>query len=154
MMKGWIAKSLLAMAVLLGGSACTPTELTQWYRDNGINYSHLSDAEIEQQAVEVTTHWDRFFDLGKYNHVLSDQQLARLRGCEATGKYGAVSAGGRYRGAYQFSTSTWNSTAAAHFPFLAGVDPAAADPIAQDAMARALYLTSGRSPWPVCGSRL
>lgn len=154
MIKGWMTKGLLAVAVLLGASACTPDELKQWYSDNGISYAGFTEAEIQKQAADVTAYWDRFFDLGKYNHVLSDEQLARLRNCEATGNYGAVSAGGRYRGAYQFSVSTWNATAAAHFPFLVGVDPSAAEPYAQDAMARALFVTSGRSPWPVCGSRL
>jgi hypothetical protein len=154
MKKSWIPKVLLAVAVLLGAAACSPQELRQWYTDHGIDHTQWTDAEIEAQAVEVTKYWDSVFALGKYNHVLSDEQLARLRHCESNGNYGAVGGGGTYRGAYQFSRSTWNSTAARHFPWLAGIDPVAASPAEQDAMTRALWSTSGRSPWPVCGQRV
>ena len=79
---------------------------------------------------------------------------AALRRCESGGDYGAVSANGSYRGAYQFSRSTWNSVAARSRPHLVGVDPAAASPADQDAMALALYNSSGSSPWPHCGRHL
>ena len=80
--------------------------------------------------------------------------LAGLRNCESGGNYGAVNPSGTYRGAYQFSRSTWNSVASKSFPHLVGVDPAAAAPADQDAMAQALYSSSGSSPWPVCGRHL
>ncbi|MEZ5166383.1 MAG: transglycosylase family protein [Acidimicrobiales bacterium] len=86
--------------------------------------------------------------------VLSNAELARLRGCESTDNYRAVSSSGTYRGAYQFDRSTWNDVAGRHFPWLVGVDPAAADPWWQDAMARALWSERGRSPWPICGRRV
>jgi hypothetical protein len=79
---------------------------------------------------------------------------AALRRCESGGDYGAVSANGTYRGAYQFSRSTWNSVAARSMPHLVGVDPAAASPADQDAMALALYRSSGANPWPHCGRHL
>lgn len=79
---------------------------------------------------------------------------AALRRCESGGDYGAVSANGSYRGAYQFSRSTWNSVASRTAPHLVGVDPAAAAPADQDAMALALYRSSGSSPWPHCGRHL
>ncbi len=79
---------------------------------------------------------------------------AALRRCESGGDYGAVSANGTYRGAYQFSRSTWNSVAARSNPRLVGVDPAAASPADQDAMALALYRSSGANPWPHCGRHL
>lgn len=78
---------------------------------------------------------------------LSDAQLERLRWCEARGNYAAVSASGTYRGAYQFSRSTWRSVGGTG-------DPAAASPVEQDLRARLLYEQRGRSPWPVCGRRL
>ncbi|MFN7150862.1 MAG: transglycosylase family protein, partial [Microthrixaceae bacterium] len=53
---------------------------------------------------------------------------AALRRCESGGNYGAVSSSGTYRGAYQFSRSTWNSVASRSYPHLVGVDPAAAAP--------------------------
>lgn len=79
---------------------------------------------------------------------------AALRRCESGGNYGAVSSSGTYRGAYQFSRSTWNAVASRSHPHLVGVDPAAAAPADQDAMAMALYRSSGSSPWPHCGKHL
>lgn len=78
----------------------------------------------------------------------SDAALARLRACESGGNYQAVSRSGKYRGAYQFDRRTWASVKGA------GSDPAAASPAEQDAAARRLYASRGRSPWPVCGKRL
>ena len=86
-----------------------------------------------------------------YREVISDDQLARLRTCESSDNYAAVSANGRYRGAYQFSQRTWDRVARAHFPWLAGVDPATVEFYWQDSMARALWSESGSSPWPHCG---
>jgi hypothetical protein len=86
--------------------------------------------------------------------ALTDGQLEALRRCESGGDYGAVSRSGTYRGAYQFSQSTWNGVAERHYPWLQGVDPAVAEWYWQDAMARALFSESGRSPWPHCGRRL
>lgn len=79
---------------------------------------------------------------------------AALRRCESGGNYRAVSANGSYRGAYQFSRSTWSSVASRSLPHLVGVDPAAAAPGDQDAMAMALYRSSGSRPWPHCGKHL
>lgn len=85
---------------------------------------------------------------------LSDDQLARLANCESSGNPAARSRSGKYLGLYQFNQGTWNSTAAKVLPKYVGVSPAAAPPEVQDAMARALYMARGRSPWPVCGRRL
>lgn len=85
---------------------------------------------------------------------LSPAQLARLRSCEASSNYAAVSASGKYRGAYQFDRTTWNDLARRKLPHLAGVDPAQAAPADQDAMARLLHHERGAGPWPVCGRRL
>jgi len=107
-------------------------------------------------AVAVFTagcEWEALPDPGTGGHV-SDESLARLRDCESGGSYQAVSRNGIYRGAYQFSQSTWNSTAQKWAPWLVGVDPAAAQPHEQDNMAAALFAEAGRSPWPRCGKRL
>ncbi len=62
--------------------------------------------------------------------------------------YRAVNPSGTYRGAYQFSRSTWDSTARhAGRLDLVGVDPAAAAPADQDALALHLYQWQGASPW-------
>jgi Transglycosylase-like domain len=84
----------------------------------------------------------------------SAQQWAALRECEAGGDYSITNPSGKYRGAYQFDRSTWNSVAERHAPALVGVDPAAAAPADQDAMALALYTERGARPWPHCGRHL
>jgi hypothetical protein len=77
-----------------------------------------------------------------------------LRQCESGGDYTITNPSGKYRGAYQFDRSTWNSVAGRHDPSLVGVDPAAASPADQDAMALALYSERGARPWPHCGRHL
>ncbi len=70
--------------------------------------------------------------------------LAAIRACESGGNYGAVSANGRYRGAYQFDRQTWASVGGSG-------DPAAASPGEQDARAARLRSQRGSNPWPNCG---
>ena len=80
----------------------------------------------------------------------SSGALACIRAHESdsAGGYQAVSAGGTYRGAYQFLQSTWDSTAAAAGRGdLVGIDPATASPGDQDAIAAYLYSQSGDAPW-------
>ena len=79
---------------------------------------------------------------------------AALRDCESNGNYAITNPSGKYRGAYQFDRSTWNSVAERHAPQLVGIDPAAAAPADQDAMALALYSERGARPWPHCGRYL
>ena len=86
--------------------------------------------------------------------VLTGEELLRLRMCESTDNYRAVSPSGKYRGAYQFDQPTWDGVAERHFPWLAGLDPVDAEPWWQDAMTRALWSERGRQPWPVCGKRV
>jgi hypothetical protein len=72
----------------------------------------------------------------------------RAHESDSAGGYRAVSGSGTYRGAYQFSQSTWNNTARhAGRPDLVGVDPAAAAPWDQDSLALDLYQWQGSSPW-------
>jgi hypothetical protein len=74
--------------------------------------------------------------------------LVCTRRIESGGNYRAVNPSGTYRGAYQFSRSTWNSTAGhAGRNDLVGVDPAAASPADQDSLALHLYQWQGASPW-------
>ena len=83
-----------------------------------------------------------------------DEALEALRICDSGGDYSAVSSGGWYRGAYQFSQDTWDSVASRWRPDLVGVDPAAAARDDQDAMAGAIHDEAGGSPWPHCGRHL
>ena len=62
--------------------------------------------------------------------------------------YAAVNPSGTYRGAYQFSRSTWDNTARYVGRLdLVGVDPAQASVADQDALAWALYQWQGAAPW-------
>jgi hypothetical protein len=70
--------------------------------------------------------------------------LKRIAECESGGNPRAVSPGGRYRGKYQFSRTTWRN--------LGGTgDPAAAPESVQDRIALKLFKKSGSAPWPNCG---
>ena len=86
--------------------------------------------------------------------VLTNAELARLRDCESTDNYRAVSSSGIYRGAYQFDQRTWDGVAERHFPWLIGQDPIDVAPWWQDAMTRALWSERGKQPWPICGNRV
>ena len=120
---------VIALTALLFASSCTPEEVAYY--------------------LNATDH---------VNDVLSAGELKRLRDCESTDDYAAVSMGtspaGLYRGAYQFVQHTWDGVAARHFPWLVGRDPAEVEPWWQDAMARALWSERGRQPWPVCGLKV
>jgi len=71
--------------------------------------------------------------------------LRRIAMCESGGNPRAVSAGGDYRGKYQFMRSTWRG--------LGGKgDPARAPEWLQDRLALKLYRRSRTAPWPSCSS--
>lgn len=72
--------------------------------------------------------------------------LAKLRACESGGNY-ANKNNPLYRGAYQFSYSTWGNKYGIR-------DPADASPAQQDQAARELYVRRGWQPWPHCGASL
>jgi len=83
---------------------------------------------------------------------ISDPALPPFLQCvvqaESRGNYGAVSPGGTYMGAFQFSQSTWNFAArAAGLPYLVGVPPDQATKPQQDTVAVALYALDGQRPW-------
>jgi uncharacterized protein YabE (DUF348 family) len=70
--------------------------------------------------------------------------LAKLRACESGGNY-ANKNNPTYRGAYQYSYSTWANKYGIY-------DPANATPAQQDQAARETYVRRGWEPWPVCGA--
>ncbi len=75
-------------------------------------------------------------------------KCTRAHESDTAGGYRAVSSDGVYRGAYQFLRSTWNNVArAAGRADLVGVDPAAASPADQDAIALFLFHQAGPAPW-------
>ncbi|MEA2157111.1 MAG: resuscitation-promoting factor RpfE [Solirubrobacteraceae bacterium] len=71
-------------------------------------------------------------------------QLSAIAACESGGNPRALSAGGTYRGKYQFDFSTWRSVGG-------NGDPAAAPESEQDRRAAKLYRSAGAGRWPVCG---
>lgn len=156
--RGWVVTTLASVLMVLLLSACTPEQFRAWLQERNVDTSRMSQQDVEAGAAMATAYWQSVLsdiaDLHKFDYVLSDSALARLRQCESGGNYAATSPGGTYRGAYQFAQSTWNSVASRHFPKWVGTDPAKAPSIVQDAMARALYLERGRAPWPVCGYRI
>ncbi|HEV2808976.1 MAG TPA: transglycosylase family protein [Acidimicrobiales bacterium] len=81
---------------------------------------------------------------GQASQTSSGSGLAGIRACESGGDYGAVSANGQYRGAYQFDQGTWESVGGSG-------DPANASAAEQDRRAAALQQQRGSSPWPRCG---
>jgi hypothetical protein len=149
-----LARLGLVLALFLVASSCSVEGLKEWYRQSGVDPAQYSEAELQAQAEAITAYKFDQLDLHKFDWVLNDDQLYRLRWCESTDNYQAVSPGGAYRGAYQFSQSTWNWVADMHFPNHAGEDPRWAAPEVQDAMVRALWSMQGPAPWPVCGYRV
>lgn len=75
---------------------------------------------------------------------VSRATLEAIAACESGGDPTIVSAGGSYRGKYQFAHSTWASVGGSG-------DPAAASEAEQDHRAALLYSRAGSGPWPVCG---
>jgi len=71
---------------------------------------------------------------------------ARLRHCEAGGRYDRNSGNGFY-GAYQFLPSTWRLLGFRGMPHKAA-------PEVQDAAARKLQARRGWGQWPVCSRRI
>jgi hypothetical protein len=69
--------------------------------------------------------------------------LRRIAKCESGGDPTAVSPGGRYRGKYQFSRTTWRALGGSG-------DPADAPEWVQDRLALKLYRKHGTAPWPNC----
>lgn len=69
--------------------------------------------------------------------------LDTIKQRESGGRYNAVSSSGKYRGAYQFDSRTWQSVGGSG-------DPAAASASEQDSRAAALYAKRGSQPWSVC----
>lgn len=70
--------------------------------------------------------------------------LRKIAICESGGDPRAVSAGGTYRGKYQFDRGTWRAHGGRG-------DPARASERTQDRIALRLYRDRGTAPWPVCG---
>ena len=110
----------------------------------------LADREAEiQDVMPLAEAWDRAaiaIATGQYGIAPADK-WEKLRFCESTHNYQAISPSGLYRGAYQFDLPTWETVGGTG-------DPVLAPPEEQDARARELYARRGSQPWPVCGRHL
>jgi hypothetical protein len=78
-----------------------------------------------------------------------DSHLARIAACESGGDPRAVSASGRYRGAWQWALSTWFAYGGGQY----ADDPIDATLDEQLIVARATYAGQGPGAWPVCQHR-
>jgi hypothetical protein len=96
---------------------------------------------VEEAAIARRHRRERF---ARLPGGVSMATLESIASCESGGDPAAVSAGGTYRGKYQFDFGTWESVGGHG-------DPAAAPEDEQDYRAALLYSRSGSSPWPVCG---
>lgn len=76
-----------------------------------------------------------------------DLNWGALASCESGGNPRSVSAGGTYRGLYQFSIGTWQGVGGSG-------DPINASAAEQTHRAQLLYARSGRAAWPACGRYL
>jgi exonuclease VII small subunit len=138
-------------AQLLGGADAAVRELVTRLDQNHAKLEQaMADryqASVEEKASEQQLAAARARVANAFV-AASDGSLsdawARLRNCESSGNYQAVSPSGRYRGAYQFDLRTWEGVGGEG-------DPIDAPPAEQDMRARMLYERRGPSPWPVCG---
>jgi uncharacterized protein YabE (DUF348 family) len=71
----------------------------------------------------------------------------RLAQCESGNNPRSTGGGGRYRGLYQFTLSTWHSVGGQGDPIDWGRDE-------QTYRAKLLYMRRGTGPWPTCGHYL
>ena len=104
----------------------------------------LADLRLSTRRVARDVREARQERFGGAPNVPIPAHLASIAQCESHGNPRAISAGGTYRGKYQFDYSTWASVGGKG-------DPAAASETEQDRRAAMLYRQAGPGRWPVCG---
>ena len=124
-----LLSALLAIAVVAALAASTAVE---------------ASADKPHAAGTHKRTYDRVF---KHNVSKKNKKWAkRVARCESGGNPNALGAGGQYRGAFQFSRSTWRTS-----PRSPGGDPIDYSYKTQAFIAVRLKARAGRSPWPSCG---
>jgi hypothetical protein len=135
-----VAASLLLVATIGAGEAGAASS-------GGVG---TATSEPGGTTTESGTTGDR--NLSKYNRLWErvsyrDRRWAhRTAECESGGDPDALGSGGRYRGAFQFMRSTWESA-----PKSPGGDPIRYSYRTQAVVAVALKNRDGTGHWPVCG---
>jgi len=104
----------------------------------------LPDLRASTKRVARDVRRAREHRFGGAPNVAIPPVLESIAQCESHGDPDAISAGGTYRGKYQFDVSTWASVGGDD-------DPAAASETEQDRRAAMLYRSGGPGHWPVCG---
>jgi len=120
----------------------TPTERSR--RRVALHSFTLAELRRSTQRVSRDASQARTRRHGGAPNVPIPPVLESIAQCESHGDPRAISAGGTYRGKYQFSFSTWASVGGKG-------DPADASETEQDRRAAILYTTGGPGHWPVCG---
>ena len=98
----------------------------------------------DQSTERVGTKYERIWD----RTSVADKRWAKTTSeCESGGDPDAIGSGGLYRGAFQFTRSTWEAS-----PKSPGGDPIAYPYKTQAVVAVLLKNRDGAQHWPVCGS--
>jgi len=110
------------------------------------------EVEAEIAAAAASRGWSSGAISAAYGSCNGDVQCflecTRAHESDTSGGYGAVSSSGTYRGAYQFSQTTWDAAVAgAGHAEYAGMPADEVSAEVQDAAAAHLYSVSGTRPW-------
>lgn len=145
---------IIAIAIVLAVSACTPEQVRQWTYANHGPEAHLTDAEakfwagwmmedpIRHHPGDVTT--ELWVIRAAHEYGIPAVWFADTAWCESRLNSNANS--GFYKGTFQHHPGYWPArAAAAGYPGASIYDPEA------NAMVSAhLWTTSGPHHWPVC----
>lgn len=109
----------------------------------GSGGASASTTTAGQSTERVGTKYERIWD----RLPVRDKRWARSTSeCESGGDPDAIGSGGLYRGAFQFTRSTWKAS-----PKSPGGDPIAYPYRTQAVVAILLKNRDGAQHWPVCG---
>ena len=135
-----------ALAIALTTTAALPAAAAGAETKNvrQLPMSHLTDRLVNAQK-RVVHHRRELARERRDRSVAIPGYLAAIAACESGGNPSAIGGGGRYRGMFQMTYSSWSAAGGSG-------DPAAASVAEQVKRAQILYAQSGPGQWPVCGS--
>lgn len=97
-------------------------------------------------AQEPTVNEAKYARIWKKVAAANKRWAKSTSDCESGGNPRAIGGGGQYRGAFQFTKSTWRAS-----PKSPGGDPITFSFRTQAVVAVLLKQREGTDPWPVCG---